>query len=176
MISLYSRPIILMVYATILVFCNSLYASKLYANELIIEKKPGFLSKFEDINGNDVNLNDFNGKLLLINLWATWCEPCKEEMPSLDKLQQKYDKKDFQVLAISVDRGPKKKSVNFLNEIKIQNIDLFFDDKNSIPREVRAAGLPFSFFIDKEGNQIAKFIGPTEWDSNYFHDYIDRNL
>ena len=176
MISLCSRFIILMVYATILIFCNSLYTSNSYANELIIEKKQGFLSKFEDINSNDVTLNDFNGKLLLINLWATWCEPCKEEMPSLDRLQQKYDKQDFQILAISVDRGPKKKSVNFFNEYEIQNIDLFFDDKNNIPREVRAAGLPFSFFIDQEGNQIAKFIGPTEWDSDYFEDYIDSNL
>ena len=138
-----------MVYATILIFCNSLYTSNSYANELIIEKKQGFLSKFEDINSNDVTLNDFNGKLLLINLWATWCEPCKEEMPSLDRLQQKYDKQDFQILAISVDRGPKKKSVNFFNEYEIQNIDLFFDDKNNIQREVRAAGLPFSFFIDQ---------------------------
>ena len=100
-----------MVYATILIFCNSLYTSNSYANELIIEKKQGFLSKFEDINSNDVTLNDFNGKLLLINLWATWCEPCKEEMPSLDRLQQKYDKQDFQILAISVDRGPKIKII-----------------------------------------------------------------
>ena len=131
---------------------------------------------FLDKNDQKININEYKGNLLILNFWAVWCEPCKEEMPSLDRLQQKYDKQDFQILAISVDRGPKKKSVNFFNEYEIQNIDLFFDDKNNIPREVRAAGLPFSFFIDQEGNQIAKFIGPTEWDSNYFQDYIDSNL
>ena len=131
---------------------------------------------FLDKNDQKININEYKGNFLILNFWAVWCEPCKEEMPSLDRLQQKYDKQDFQILAISVDRGPKKKSVNFFNEYEIQNIDLFFDDKNNIPREVRAAGLPFSFFIDQEGNQIAKFIGPTEWDSNYFQDYIDSNL
>ena len=131
---------------------------------------------FKNEEDKTVSLSEYKNKLLILNFWATWCEPCKEEMPSLDRLQQKYDKQDFQILAISVDRGPKKKSVNFFNEYEIQNIDLFFDDKNNIPREVRAAGLPFSFFIDQEGNQIAKFIGPTEWDSNYFQDYIDSNL
>ena len=168
--------LILMVYAIILLFCNSLYNSYLSANELIIYEKQGFSSKFQDINSTELDLKNFEGKLILVNLWATWCEPCKEEMPSLDRLQQKYDKQAFQILAISVYRGPKKKSVNFFNEYEIQNIDLFFDDKNNIPREVRAAGLPFSFFIDQEGNQIAKFIGPTQWDSNYFQDYIDSNL
>ena len=140
-------------------------APKTYDNVIFLDKKD-----------QKININEYRGNLLVLNFWATWCEPCKEEMPSLDRLQQKYDKQDFQILAISVDRGPKKKSVNFFNEYEIQNIDLFFDDKNNIPREVRAAGLPFSFFIDQEGNQIAKFIGPTEWDSNYFQDYIDSNL
>ena len=145
---------------------------------IVIHKIPKIYDNviFLDKNDQKINIDEYNGKLLLLNFWAVWCEPCKEEMPSLDRLQQKYDKQDFQILAISVDRGPKKKSVNFFNEYKIQNIDLFFDDKNNIPREVRAAGLPFSFFIDQKGNQIAKFIGPTEWDSNYFQDYIDSNL
>ena len=77
------------------------------ANNLIIEEKPGFGSKFQDINSKDLKLSDFAGKLLLINLWATWCEPCKKEMPSLDRLQKQYNKEDFHILAISIDRGPK---------------------------------------------------------------------
>ena len=173
---IFSRLIILMVYATILIFCNSLYIASSMANNLIIEEKPGFGSKFQDINSKDLKLSDFAGKLLLINLWATWCEPCKEEMPSLDRLQKQYNKEDFHILAISIDRGPKKNSADFFVDYKISNIDLFFDDKNNIPREVRAAGLPFSLFINQEGKQIAKLIGPAEWDSIYFKDFVNSNL
>ena len=67
-------------------------------------------------------------------------------------------------------------SANFFVDYKISNIDLFFDDKNNIPREVRAAGLPFSLFINQEGKQIAKLIGPAEWDSIYFKDFVNSNL
>ena len=166
----------LMVYAIIIIFCNSLYFSNIYAGELIHEEKIGFSSKFLDQSNNLLDLRDYTGKLLLINLWATWCEPCKEEMPSLDRLQQKYDKREFQILAISVDRGPKQNSVNFFRDYEIKFIDLFFDNENNIPREVKAVGLPFSFFIDQDGNQIAKVIGPAAWDSNYFIKFIDSNL
>ena len=72
------------------------------ANNLIIEEKPGFGSKFQDINSKDLKLSDFAGKLLLINLWATWCEPCKEEMPSLDRLQKQYNKEDQEKLKINL--------------------------------------------------------------------------
>ena len=88
----FRSKLILMVYAIILLFCNILYNTDLSANELIIYEKQGFSSKFQDINGTDLDLNNFEGKLILVNLWATWCEPCKEEMPSLDRLQKKFDK------------------------------------------------------------------------------------
>ena len=87
--------LILMVYAIILLFCNSLYNSYLSANELIIYEKQGFSSKFQDINSTELDLKNFEGKLILVNLWATWCEPCKEEMPSLDRLQKNLIKKYF---------------------------------------------------------------------------------
>ena len=168
------RILILFIFLITNVLANDLPDLK----NLVVHKIPKTYDNviFLDDADEEINIQNLNSELIILNFWATWCEPCKEEMPSLDRLQQKYDKQDFQILAISVDRGPKKKSVNFFNEYEIQNIDLFFDDKNNIPREVKAAGLPFSFFIDQEGNQIAKFIGPTQWDSNYFQDYIDSNL
>ena len=118
--------LILMVYAIILLFCNSLYNSYLSANELIIYEKQGFSSKFQDINSTELDLKNFEGKLILVNLWATWCEPCKEEMPSLDRLQKKFDKDLFQILPISLDRGPKKNSINFFKEYNIEELDLYF--------------------------------------------------
>ena len=133
-------------------------------------------SKFEDENSLSHSLDNFNGQLTLVNLWATWCEPCKEEMPSLDRLQKKFEKNIFQILPISLDRGPKKNSINFFNDYNIKELDIFFDDKNNIPREARAAGLPHSIFVDKDGNEIAKLIGPAEWDSDYFVNFIRENL
>ena len=112
----FRSKLILMVYAIILLFCNILYNTDLSANELIIYEKQGFSSKFQDINSKELDLKNFEGKLILVNLWATWCEPCKEEMPSLDRLQKKFEKNIFQILPISLDRGPKKNSINFFNE------------------------------------------------------------
>ena len=172
----FMSSLILMVYAIILLFCNSLYNSYLSANELIIYEKQGFSSKFQDINSKELDLKNFEGKLILVNLWATWCEPCKEEMPSLDRLQKKFDKEIFQILPISLDRGPKKNSVNFFKEYNIEELDIYFDDKNNIPREARAAGLPHSIFINQNGNEIAKLIGPAEWDSEYFVNFIRETL
>ena len=97
-------------------------------------------------------------------------------MPSLDKLQKKFDKDLFQILPISLDRGPKKNSINFFKEYKIEELDIYFDDKNNIPREARAAGLPHSIFINQNGNEIAKLIGPAEWDSDYFVNFIRETL
>tara|TARA_Y100000022_G_scaffold91100_1_gene78664 strand:- start:1109 stop:1642 length:534 start_codon:yes stop_codon:yes gene_type:complete len=157
------RNFILLVYATIIVICNPLNINSIAASEFIFVEKPGFSSKFENENGDIFTLNDFQEKVLLINLWATWCEPCKEEMPSLDSLQSYFDKNEFLVLPINLDRGPKKKALNFFDDFGITNIETFFDDKNNIPREVKILGLPVTLLINKNGLEVARLIGPTEW-------------
>ena len=90
---------------------------------------------------------------MVLNFWATWCEPCKEEMPSLDRLQSKFDKNKLKVIAINLDRGPKKKAIAFFEDNNIKNISLFFDSKNNIPREVKALGLPATILIDQNGTK-----------------------
>ena len=168
--------IILMVYAIIYFNCNILYAETKPNIQIIPSDKPGFVSLFEDVKSNEFSLSNFSGKLVLVNLWATWCEPCKEEMPSLDRLQNYFDKKEFHILAISIDRGPKKGSLKFFKDFDIENIDLFFDDKIDIPREIKALGLPVSIFVDSSGNEIARLIGPAEWDDQYFIEFVKSNL
>ena len=176
MILLIRNNVIWMVYAIICFNCNILYADTTSEDLLIVSDKPGFTSFFEDVESNKVSISNFKDKLILVNLWATWCEPCKEEMPSLDRLQSLFDKNEFHILAISVDRGPKKNSLKFFSDFNIENIDLYFDDRNEIPREIKALGLPVSIFIDKSGNEIAKLIGPAEWDDQYFINFIKSNL
>ena len=87
-----------------------------------------------------------------------------------------FDKNVFQILPISLDRGPKKNSINFFKEYNIEELDIYFDDKNNIPREAKAVGLPYSIFINQNGNEIAKLIGPAEWDSDYFVNFIRKTL
>ena len=166
----------LMVYAIILTICNPLYICTLTAEELIISKKSGFSSTFEDEKGNKLTLNDFEGNLLLVNFWATWCEPCKDEIPSLELLQNRFNKDSFLVLPINLDRGPKKNSINFFKEQNINNLKIYFDDKNEIAREIKILGLPVSIFISKEGKEIARLIGPAQWDDEYFINFVKDNL
>ena len=84
-------------------------------------------------------------------------------MPSLDNLQMLFDKNEFIVLPINLDRGPKKKALSFFDDFNIVNIETFFDDKNNIPREVKILGLPVTLLINKKGLEVARLIGPTEW-------------
>ena len=163
-------------YAILLMICNPLYANSDALKKIIFEEKPGFVGKFEDENSLSHSLDNFRGKLILVNLWATWCEPCKEEMPSLDRLQSKFDKSKLEVIAINLDRGPKKKAITFFDNNNIENVSLFFDSKNSIPREVKALGLPATILIDQNGKQIAKYLGPAEWDDQYFIDLFSEYI
>jgi len=152
-----------LVYATIILICNPLNINSILAADFIFEEKSGFSSEFKNENDDLFSLDDFKEKVLLVNLWATWCEPCKEEMPSLDNLQMLFDKNEFVVLPINLDRGPKKKALSFFDDFNIVNIETFFDDKNNIPREVKILGLPVTLLINKKGFEVARLIGPTEW-------------
>ena len=105
-----------LVYATIILICNPLNINSILAADFIFEEKSGFSSEFKNENDDLFSLDDFKEKVLLVNLWATWCEPCKEEMPSLDNLQMLFDKNEFVVLPINLDRGPKKKALSFFDE------------------------------------------------------------
>ena len=165
-----------LLYATLFLFCNPLYAETDTLKKIIFEEKPGFTSSFEDVNSKKHLLNDFSGKLILVNLWATWCEPCKEEMPSLDRLQSKFDKNKFEVIAINLDRGPKAKAISFSSDNNIENIALYFDSKNKIPREIKAIGLPATILIDQNGIQVAKYLGPADWEDQYFIDLFSKYI
>ena len=167
---------ILLVYATIILICNPLNINFILAADFIFEEKSGFSSKFKNENDDFFSLDDFQEKVLLVNLWATWCEPCKEEMPSLDNLQMFFNKSEFIVLPINLDRGPKKKALSFFNDFNIVNIETFFDDKNNIPREVKILGLPVTLLINKKGFEVARLIGPTEWTDEKILEIIRKEI
>lgn len=119
---------------------------------------------FYDKSENKVTLEGFKGKVVLVNLWATWCEPCVAEMPSLNRLQGMMPEDQFKVVAISVDRSSRKKVKDFLQNNGLDNLDLYWDQDRQIPLKWKYEGLPTSFLINREGAIVAQYDGPYEWD------------
>lgn len=120
--------------------------------------------QFEDADGPSRSLNDFRGKVVLLNIWATWCTPCRKEMPTLDRLQAALGGDNFEVVALSIDR--RMDAVRkFFAEVGIQRLAMYLDSSAKATRQLGAVGLPTTLLIDREGREIARLIGPAEWDS-----------
>ena len=119
---------------------------------------------FTDASGGPKSIADWKGKVVLLNLWATWCIPCRKEMPALDRLQKELGSDTFEVVAMSVDRGGVPASQKFLDEIKVANLKLYAESTSKSVGLLRAPGLPTTILIDKEGREIGRLSGPAEWD------------
>jgi thiol-disulfide isomerase/thioredoxin len=124
---------------------------------------------FKDPDGRDISLTDFRDRTVLLNLWATWCAPCRKEMPALDALQAEMGGEDFEVVAVNLDRGGPEKPKAFLDEIGVGNLTLYQDSSNGILKDLRkvarATGLPTTILIGPEGCEIGTMYGPAEWHS-----------
>jgi thiol-disulfide isomerase/thioredoxin len=126
--------------------------------------KPIAAIQFEDADGQPRSLADFRGKVVLLNIWATWCVPCRKEMPTLDRLQAKLGAADFEVVALSIDR--RMDAVRkFFAEVGIQKLAMYLDSSAKATRELGAVGLPTTLLLDREGREIGRLIGPAEWDA-----------
>ena len=125
---------------------------------------------FEDADGKPRKLSEWRGHTVLVNLWATWCVPCRKEMPALDRLQTKLGGKDFEVVAINIDARDPEKPKNFLKEAQLTRLNYFSDGKAKVFQDLksigRALGMPTSVLVDGQGCEIATIAGPAEWDSD----------
>jgi len=119
---------------------------------------------FVDLAGNTVNLTEFTGKIVLVNLWATWCEPCLREMPSLERVQSRLGDK-IAVVAISEDRGGSKTVAPFIDKLGLKSVKIYLDPKSATERAFKVRGLPTSFLIDREGRVVGRVEGAAEWDA-----------
>ena len=133
----------------------------------VFRKEPEALPeiKFQDAEGKERTLADWRGKVVLLSLWATWCVPCRKEMPALDRLQQELGSDKFEVVAISVDRKGIEGARKFLDETKVGKLALYVDPTTRLTSELRAVGLPATLLIDHQGREIGRLLGPAEWDS-----------
>lgn len=129
--------------------------------------EPGAISEFafEDSDGSVLSLAEFRGKAILLNVWATWCPPCREEMPALDRLQAKLGGPDFQVLPLSIDRNGLDAVRPFFTEIGIENLNIYVDQPAAAMKAFGVLGLPTTLLIDSSGRELRRWAGPKEWDS-----------
>jgi thiol-disulfide isomerase/thioredoxin len=126
--------------------------------------EPGAAVRFEDDQGQPRSLADFRGKIVLLNVWATWCAPCLKEIPALDHLAAALNGADFAVVAVSVDRKGIDAVRKVFAELGVQKLPMYIDSFGQALRTVRAIGLPTSLFIDREGREFGRAVGPAEWD------------
>ena len=120
---------------------------------------------FTDSTGNPVKLEKWRGRVVLLNLWATWCAPCRKEMPTLNALQKQLGSKDFEVVALSVDRKGLAVSSAFLKDTGADSLGLYADETAKSLEDLQAPGLPVTLLVDRKGREIGRLLGPAAWDS-----------
>ena len=129
---------------------------------------------FEDFLGNVVNLNDYTGSLVIINFWATWCAPCKEEMPSLDRLYQNNNLNNLVIFAVNMEQPNAVKTKKFFNDLNIQKLKIFFDKNLSFVKEFKLRGVPTTVLINKKGEEFAKVIGSIDFQDQKFLKWLSN--
>ncbi len=141
-----------------------------------IHPRPKALKELEFVSGDlkAASLADFGGKVVLLNIWATWCGPCRVEMPTLDRLQARLGGPDFAVLALSIDQGGVPVVKDFYEELGLKALRIFVDPSMTAPVALNALGVPTTLLINREGQEIGRYTGPAEWDSSEIVAMINR--
>ena len=166
----------------ILVFIYLISSSSSYAiqqlnlKNLIVHKDPKKLEKinFININNETIDLKKFENSLVIINFWATWCAPCIEEMPSLNRLQANTAFNNLQIIPINVGRDNIEKSKNFYKKLKIENLEIYFDKDVELAKKFLLRGLPTTVFINKKGEEFARIIGFVNFDDNKIIKWLQK--
>jgi peroxiredoxin len=177
----YPIAVFIFVAVTVLVIILSLKLNDRsfeFANQVAIEgdiPAPDFA--FPGLDGKMIRLSDHKGKVVLVNIWATWCPPCVDEMPSMEKLYQKFKAEKFEILAISIDEPGLKAVAPFMKKTGL-TFPALIDSEATIKTTYRITGIPESFIIDKQGFLIKKIVGPVDWASpqifRFFSELIQK--
>ena len=127
---------------------------------------------FIDAKNRQFNLSDYQGKLILLNFWATWCAPCKKEMPSLDLLQINKNLKNLKIFPINVGQENTEKASKFFEDLEIKNLELYFDSPITLAKKFGLRGIPTSILINKEGLEFARIIGSIDFKDKKFIEWL----
>jgi thiol-disulfide isomerase/thioredoxin len=136
-------------------------------DKLVVAETPAPVSAvtFTDRDGGEHSLADWQGKVVLLNFWATWCAPCREEMPALNNLQAELGGEDFEVVTIATGRNAVERIDAFFAETGVENLPVLLDPRQQLARDMAVVGLPVTVLIDRDGNELARYMGDAEWDS-----------
>jgi len=140
------------------------------------ELKPVPAVRFMDASGRGMTLEDFRGRVVVLNLWATWCTPCVAEMPMLDRLQQQLGDGDAIVVALSIDRGGKEAVQEFYQKTGVTHLKVFVDPTMRAQSDLGLLGLPTTLIIDRDGRERGRLVGPAEWDDAAAVDLVRRAM
>ena len=127
---------------------------------------------FLDAKNKQINLNDYQGNLIILNFWATWCAPCKEEMPSLDSLLVKENLKNLRIFPINIGQEKIEKAEKFFKDLGIKNLDIYFNNNSSLPKKLSLRGVPTSILINKNGEEFARIVGSIDFEDDEFVNWL----
>tara|TARA_X000000368_G_scaffold378716_1_gene333297 strand:- start:1746 stop:2255 length:510 start_codon:yes stop_codon:yes gene_type:complete len=141
---------------------------------LVLNKEPKIYDNviFLDSNEKLIKLDDYKGKLVLLNFWATWCAPCKEEMPSLDKLKKNPNLDNLEIFPINVGKDDLDKSLKFFENLNIKNLNIYFDNKTTLAKDFSLRGVPTTLLFDREGKEFARIVGSIDFNDKAFIDWL----
>ncbi len=128
--------------------------------------------RFLDIKNKELNLNDYKGNLVILNFWATWCAPCKDEMPSLDLLSENPNLDNLKIFPINIGKDSNQKSLTFFKDLDIKNLEIYFDTPNTLAKKFQLRGLPTTIFFNKEGQEFARIIGSIDFVDEKFMKWL----
>ena len=160
----------------IILITHSVAEEVIDIKNLIINKE---LKKYDSLSFLDeknqiLNLNDYRGNLILLNFWATWCAPCKEEMPSLDKLQTHENLDNLKVFPINIGQDSVEKAAKFFEDLKIENLTLYFDPPVTLAKKFGLRGLPTTILLNKQGQEFARIVGSIDFQDQKFIKWLSK--
>jgi thiol-disulfide isomerase/thioredoxin len=169
----FSRPLLA---AGLFLAATAIASAQPLPKNFILHETPKPIASiaFEDGQGRRRNLAEFRSKVVLLNIWATWCSPCRREMPSLDRLQGLLGGSDFEVVALSIDRAGLEVVRKFYADIGIRNLAIYIDSAGKAPRELATIGVPATLLIDRDGRELGRLVGPAEWDEPDILQFLKR--
>ena len=147
-----------------------------FSKNIVIYEKPKIIEelKFKDLNLQEVDLTNKKGNIMILNFWATWCAPCRREMPSLEKLTHLHP--EVKVYAINMEKPNKLKAQDFFKFIGVLSLDIYFDPKLELVKQFKMRGLPTSILIDKEGKEFGRIVGEIDFTDKKFIELISRYI
>ena len=160
----------------IFLISNSVAVETIEIKNLVIYDK---MKKYDAITflntkNNELNLDDYKGNLVLLNFWATWCAPCKEEMPSLDQLQSNEKLNNLKIFPINIGQENLKKSQKFFKDLSIKNLEVYFISSINLPKKLQLRGIPTTILINKDGLEFARIIGSVDFKDEKFIKWLNK--